>query len=82
MHRIVDGEPVAPGGMISVLGGKITGYRAIAEDVTDAVCRRLGVADRKPSTAAVPLPGARPGTSPPAGTPALDDRTATHLADL
>jgi glycerol-3-phosphate dehydrogenase len=27
--------------MISILGGKITGYRAIAEDATDAVCRRL-----------------------------------------
>ena len=37
MHRVVDGEPLP--GVISVLGGKITGYRAIAEDVTDAVCR-------------------------------------------
>ena len=30
-------------GLISVLGGKITGYRAIAEEATDRVCRVLGV---------------------------------------
>lgn len=60
MHRIVDGEPLGPAGMVSVLGGKITGYRAIAEDVTDAICRRLGAADRRAITAERPLPGAAP----------------------
>jgi glycerol-3-phosphate dehydrogenase len=52
----VDGEPLS--GVISVLGGKITGYRAIAEEVTDAVCRRVGLA-RGCTTADTPLPGAR-----------------------
>ena len=42
-----------------MLGGKITGYRAIAEEVTDAVCRRLK-AERPSVTADTPLPGARP----------------------
>ena len=56
MHKIVDGEPVAPEGMISVLGGKITGYRAIAEDTVDAVCRRLGCRAGA-RTALRPLPG-------------------------
>ncbi len=55
MHKVVDGEPLP--GVISVLGGKITGYRAIAEDVTDAVCRRVGAAGRC-TTAEAPLPGA------------------------
>jgi glycerol-3-phosphate dehydrogenase len=58
MHKVVLGEPVAPAGVVSVLGGKITGYRAIAEEVTDAVCRHLGV-NRESSTADTPLPGAR-----------------------
>ena len=43
-HRIIS-QP----GLVSVLGGKITGYRAIAEDATDAVCRQLrarALADR------------------------------------
>src|SRR5260370_42260201 len=52
-HRIV-AEP----GLVSVLGGKITGYRAIAEDATDAVCRQLGV-ERPCHTAQQPLPGAQ-----------------------
>lgn len=59
MHAVVDGEPVAPHGMLSVLGGKITGYRAIAEEVTDAVVRRLGLGDRRSVTADMALPGAR-----------------------
>jgi glycerol-3-phosphate dehydrogenase len=58
MHKVIDGEPLAPSGMISVLGGKITGYRAIAEDVVDAACRRLG-SSRRCVTAETPLPGAR-----------------------
>jgi glycerol-3-phosphate dehydrogenase len=41
MHKIVDGEPVAPDGVISVLGGKITGYRASAEEATDAAPSRV-----------------------------------------
>ncbi len=77
MHKVVDGEPVAPDGVISVLGGKITGYRAIAEDTTDAVCRRLGMGDRRSTTATTPLPGARPRT--PAGSAAV---LPPHLADL
>ncbi|MGB2715227.1 MAG: glycerol-3-phosphate dehydrogenase/oxidase [Vicinamibacterales bacterium] len=59
MHKVVEGPPAAPRGVISVLGGKITGYRAIAEDATDAVCRRLGARNRTSSTADTPLPGAR-----------------------
>jgi glycerol-3-phosphate dehydrogenase len=78
MHKVVDGEPVAPDGVISVLGGKITGYRAIAEDTTDAVCRRLGVGDRRATTASTPLPGARPRT-PAGGTMA---EGPPHLRDL
>jgi glycerol-3-phosphate dehydrogenase len=57
MHKIVEGEPVAPEGTISVLGGKITGYRSIAEDTVDAICRRLGCRSAS-TTAERPLPGA------------------------
>ncbi len=56
-HHVVDGD-----GLISVVGGKITGYRAIAEEVTDLICKKLGVA--KPcQTADLPLPGARDADS-------------------
>jgi glycerol-3-phosphate dehydrogenase len=53
MHKVVEDTPGR--GVVSVLGGKITGYRAIAEDVTDVVCRRLGRA-AVCTTARTPLP--------------------------
>jgi glycerol-3-phosphate dehydrogenase len=53
MHRI----DTAPG-LVSVLGGKITGYRAIAQDATDAAARALG-AKAPCVTAERKLPGKR-----------------------
>jgi glycerol-3-phosphate dehydrogenase len=51
LHKIEQPRP----GLISVLGGKITGYRAIAAEVTDLLSARLGL--NKPSTTAeLPLP--------------------------
>jgi glycerol-3-phosphate dehydrogenase len=44
-------------GLVSVLGGKITAYRAVARDVVNMVCRKLKV-EAKCTTAEVPLPGA------------------------
>jgi glycerol-3-phosphate dehydrogenase len=81
MHHIVSGPPVAPPGVISVLGGKITGYRAIAEEVTDAVCRHLGATDRKCTTADTPLPGAAAPRAEEGGVGA-DLATVSHLWDL
>ena len=81
MHRIVYGPPVGPPGVISVLGGKITGYRAIAEEVTDAVCRHLGATDRQCTTADNLLPGAAPPHGGEDGVGA-DPETFTHFWDL
>jgi len=47
-------------GVISVVGGKITAYRAIAEEVVDAVSGKLERRGRS-STSERPLPGARAG---------------------
>ena len=45
-------------GIISVVGGKITGYRAIAEEVGDLVARKLGLRLARESTTELrPLPG-------------------------
>lgn len=74
MHRIVHGATSGINGLVSIMGGKITGYRAIAEDATDAVCRELGVS-RRASTADQPLPGARPA-------PAADVAVMPHLYDV
>jgi glycerol-3-phosphate dehydrogenase len=75
MHKVVDADVAGVPGLVSIMGGKITGYRAIAEDATDLVCRRLGV-DRRSTTAEEPLPGAR-GTRD-----AHDMAVAQHLYDV
>lgn len=57
-HKIVDHEQRhGINGFVSVLGGKITGYRAIAEEVVDLLCRKLRVKAIS-RTAETPLPGA------------------------
>jgi glycerol-3-phosphate dehydrogenase len=53
-HGRRDGAP----GLVSVVGGKVTGYRAIAEEVGDLVARKLGWPDSRQSlTDTEPLPG-------------------------
>jgi glycerol-3-phosphate dehydrogenase len=64
MHKIATGTP----GLVSVLGGKLTGYRAIAEEVVDRICGELQVSARS-TTATTPLPGGGPERS---GVPHLD----------
>jgi glycerol-3-phosphate dehydrogenase len=51
-HLRRDGVP----GILSIIGGKLTAHRWIAEDLVDAVCRRLGVRAGS-TTADLPLPG-------------------------
>jgi glycerol-3-phosphate dehydrogenase len=43
-HKLVDHES-AEGlkGLVSILGGKMTGYRSIAEEAVDLICRKLGL---------------------------------------
>jgi glycerol-3-phosphate dehydrogenase len=52
-HARRDGLP----GIVSVVGGKITGYRVIAEEVGEFVARRLGSYHGESNTQRRPLPG-------------------------
>jgi glycerol-3-phosphate dehydrogenase len=82
MHRISDGAPSGAENLISVLGGKITGYRAIAEEVVDALCSKLNF-EAACLTARNPLPGARTDKKPSdASSAGLKDETIAHLFDL
>lgn len=47
----------SPGGLVSIAGGKLSAYRAMAERVVDLVVERLGQAAQPCSTAELPLPG-------------------------
>ncbi len=69
-------------GILSVLGGKITAYRAIAEEVVDTASRRLSryVASRSADEL---LPGARPADhAARPGDLTLDATTRAHLTSI
>lgn len=71
-----DEVTVGPGGMISIAGGKLTGYRRLAEDVMDVVAERLGRRLGKGPGTAV-LPGGEPTPRPDEA-----DRLATRMRRL
>jgi glycerol-3-phosphate dehydrogenase len=48
---------VGPAGVVTIAGGKLTGYRKMASDVLDRVAALLGRPARAPDEDAVPLPG-------------------------
>ncbi|MDP9350618.1 MAG: glycerol-3-phosphate dehydrogenase [Chloroflexota bacterium] len=56
-HFIHDHAPEL-GGFISIVGGKLTTYRNLAEQTVDAVCSKLGRNPPRSRTARVALPGA------------------------
>jgi len=69
-HKLIDHERKdGVKGLISILGGKITAYRAIAEEAVDLVCKKLKVT-APCQTAQIPLPGA----------PAVNQKDITKLA--
>ncbi|MDN5698106.1 MAG: FAD-dependent oxidoreductase, partial [Rubrobacter sp.] len=53
----ISGNPVKAEGLISIVGGKLTTYRNLARQTTDAVYGKLGADAPKCSTDRVPLPG-------------------------
>src|SRR3954453_5449053 len=88
-HAIRDhGSLGGPDGLISVLGGKITAYRGIAEEATDLVMERLGRHSAR-HTAFSPLPGGDASTEevskslrPRALSMGLTDEQIDHLIEL
>ncbi len=82
MHRVEDGAKSGARNLISILGGKITGYRAIAEEAVDAICAKLNV-DAPCMTARTPLPGARGEINPSSVLcDGLDAEVVAHLFNL
>lgn len=68
-----------PGGMLSIAGGKLSAYRAMAERVVDQVVAEAGFAARACTTMDQPLPG---GESAAGGLEALDPVDQERLARL
>jgi len=63
-HTVVDHARDGVEGFVSVVGGKLTTYRLMAEDAADLACRKLGwrpPAGRPPSPCPAPSPAATTG---------------------
>ncbi|HEV2954089.1 MAG TPA: glycerol-3-phosphate dehydrogenase/oxidase [Candidatus Dormibacteraeota bacterium] len=76
-YRVIDhGENTSGGpvGLISIVGGKLSMYRQMAEETSDAVCRQLGI--QSACTTVEPLPGNESEAPTPA---AIADRLGISL---
>jgi len=85
-HRLIDHENTdGIKGFISVIGGKITGFRAIAQEVVDLAAGKLGV-NSPCLTAETPLPGTPALTAAEleqtAKESGLSPETVAHLNNL
>jgi glycerol-3-phosphate dehydrogenase len=85
-HRLIDHERKdRVKGLISILGGKITAYRAIAEEAVDLVCKKLAL-NVECKTAEIPLPGAPAVNQDDAGKITEESRLSseviTHLGSI
>jgi glycerol-3-phosphate dehydrogenase len=82
-HRVRDHARDGAPGLISALGVKFTGARALAEESVDAALRGLGLPRPPSRTATVPLHRATPaaGSLADAARAAVDEEMAVHLTD-
>jgi glycerol-3-phosphate dehydrogenase len=85
-HKTIDHEKTDNvKGFISVLGGKITGGRGIAEEITNLVCKKLDI-KAACKTATTPLPGALLLAQPEMIRSSLESRldieTVNYLASI
>lgn len=83
-HVLHDHAPDMPG-LVTVVGGKLTTYRQLAEDAVDGAFKRLGRPAPRCVTANLPLPGAVGDLGEVRrclGRSGLSDRTADRLVAL
>ena len=62
-HSLYDHAPHGLPGLITVVGGKLTTYRQLAQDAVDTVCKQLGRAAPACSTKDRVLPGGHGGSA-------------------
>jgi glycerol-3-phosphate dehydrogenase len=60
-HHIVHDHAPALDGLVTIIGGKLTTFRSLAEDAVNRVARKLGGGRRRCVTRSEPLPGGRVG---------------------
>ncbi len=58
-HHVVRDHAPAVEGLVTIIGGKLTTFRSLAQDAVDCVTRKLGGGPRPCVTRSEPLPGGR-----------------------
>src|SRR5438552_18878042 len=65
-YEVIDHAAEGADGFVSIVGGKLSMYRLMAEETSDAVCRQPGL-QAASTTASRPLPGMDSDPTPAAG---------------
>ena len=79
-HALYDHAPHGLSGLITVVGGKLTTYRQLAQDAVDTVYRQLGRTAPTCSTRDRVLPGGRGGSASAPAQASLPDRREERLS--
>jgi len=77
--HVIHRHPAPLKGLISVYGGKLSTFRSLAEDATDAVFALLGRTPARATTASTPLPGATGSVEAAASLAPLAELTRRRL---
>jgi len=80
-YEVIDHSPRGADGLITIAGGKLSMYRLMAEETSDAVCRKLGLQGES-TTASRPLPGNESDPEPVAALAARCDVPALAVLKL
>jgi glycerol-3-phosphate dehydrogenase len=80
-YEVIDHSPHGADGLITIAGGKLSMYRLMAEETSDAVCRKLGLQGES-TTASRPLPGNESDPEPVAALAARCDVPALAVLKL
>jgi len=80
-YEVIAHSPDGADGLITIAGGKLSMYRLMAEETSDAVCRKLGL-QAESTTASRPLPGNESDPEPVAALAARCDVPALAVLKL
>ena len=58
-HHIINDHAPALDGLVTIVGGKLTTFRSLAQDAVDRISRKITGSTRRCATRAEPLPGGR-----------------------
>ena len=81
-HLVIDHAKTGAEGFFTVCGGSLTTHRAMAEDVSNLLCRRFGISQACHTSTTRLAPDSRDGSWRPAAGHAATEAKRTHASTL